>query len=448
MATIKTILRPSTKGCEFEGRLCIRIIHLRKVKTITLPYKIYPKEWDNKKKRINTDNISDNRQGYLKHLQERLSYINSFLKESILSLDEQGEYSVEDILSEYQLRVSNISLSCYVEKICSDMLKSGQYRTARAYKSALNKFIKFNNGKDLPISDINCTIMCRFERELKSCGLQLNTISFYIRNIRVIYNKAIKDGYLEPPRDNPFRKVYTKTHKTKKRALSLDEINALHNIDFNQIDKLKDENIKDSISPQNEKLYFAWRLFFFCFYARGMSFVDLAYLRKENLQKGFINYYRRKSGQYVSVKITPSMQQIIESFAKDVANSQYVFPIIKTSLKPDRIQYESGLRLQNKRLRKLSRTANIGSLISTHVSRHSWASIAKGINLPISVISEGLGHANQLTTTIYLSSFNHSVLDKANDIITAAANNKNASGLKHLKRNNNPNHLYNHIMSL
>lgn len=444
MATIKTILRPSTKGSEFEGRLCLRIIHLRKVKILSLPYKLSPKEWDNKNQKINSNNASGSRLQYLKHIDERLSQIHSSLRESVLLLDQQTRYSVEDIISEYKLKMNNASLSCYVEKISSDLLKAEQYRTARAYRSALNRFLKFNNGKDLSITDIDGAIMHRFEKELKSCGLQLNTISFYIRNIRVIYNKAIKDGYLEPQRENPFYKVYTKTHKTKKRALSLDEINCLHDLDVNKASKteLETENIPSSMPPLNGKLYFAWRLFFFCFYARGMSFVDLAYLRKENLQKGFINYYRKKSGQYVSVKITPSMQQIIDSFAKEMKDSQYVFPIIKSTSKPDRVQYESALRLQNKRLKKLSKTANIKSIISTHVSRHSWASIAKGINLPISVISEGLGHANPLTTTIYLASFNHSVLDKANDIIIAAANNKNAPCLKHLESNNNTDLLY------
>ena len=53
----------------------------------------------------------------------------------------------------------------------------------------------------------------------------------------------------------------------------------------------------------------------------------------------------------------------------------------------------------------------------SHVSRHSWASIAKSKNIPISVISEGMGHDSEETTRIYLASLDGSVIDKANSII-------------------------------
>lgn len=275
------------------------------------------------------------------------------------------------------------------------------------------------------MSDIDANIMKRFETELKACGLQLNTISFYIRNIKAIYNKAVKDGYVEQKKEDPFKKVYTKTQKTRKRALTLNEMNALYKLDFDQLLRKQDDTIVSNKDIENERLYYSWRLFFFCFYARGMSFVDLAYLRKENMQKGFISYYRKKSGQYISIKVTQVMKQIINSFKDDVKHSQYLFPIITDPSRSHRIQYESALRTQNKRLKKLSKIANLNSIITTHVSRHSWASIAKVVNLPISVISEGLGHANQSTTSIYLSSFNHAVLDNANDIVTDAISNNN-----------------------
>lgn len=49
-----------------------------------------------------------------------------------------------------------------------------------------------------------------------------------------------------------------------------------------------------------------------------------------------------------------------------------------------------------------------------YISRHSWASAAKGKNIPISVISEGMGHDSEATTQIYLASLDNSVVDKAN----------------------------------
>ncbi len=48
---------------------------------------------------------------------------------------------------------------------------------------------------------------------------------------------------------------------------------------------------------------------------RGMAFVDIAYLRKENLQNGMICYARRKTGQLLSVRIEPGIQRIMVRYA-------------------------------------------------------------------------------------------------------------------------------------
>lgn len=441
MVTIKTIFRPSSKGAKELGSLYIRIIYKRKVKSITLPFKVYPWEWSSSTQSICFKNSSGSRLSDLSEINKQLLQILGVFDEIISTAVKQDFSSIEDVMAEYNLKTSKGSLSCFVKKICADLDKNGQCRTSRAYMSSLNKFLKFNDSKDFLLNDINSRIMKSFECELKECGLKLNTISFYIRNMRVIYNKAVEQGYIKPSKENPFQKVYTKTQKTRKRALSIDEINSLNKIDFRDV-LTSNEKESDLIKKQTEKLYFSWRLFFFCFYSRGMSFVDLAYLRKENLQGGFLNYYRKKSGQYVSIKITQSMQEIIDSFANDVKDSQYLFPIISDKTKSARTQYESALRVQNSRLKRISKMAHLNSILSTHVSRHSWASIAKEINLPISIISEGLGHANELTTSIYLSSFDHSVLDNANEAIIAIANNKRIKNSKCYNKNRNQNKFY------
>lgn len=104
MATLKTIFRPSSKGDEFEGSICLRIIHKRRVKVITLPYKIYSTEWDNTKRSLIFPNeLKDSRNFHLQHINERLHYLYSFLGGIIHSLEIRGTYSLEDIVSEYEL---------------------------------------------------------------------------------------------------------------------------------------------------------------------------------------------------------------------------------------------------------------------------------------------------------------------------------------------------------
>lgn len=61
--------------------------------------------------------------------------------------------------------------------------------------------------------------------------------------------------------------------------------------------------------------------------------------------------------------------------------------------------------------------AGVPTPLTHYVARHSWASIAKSRNIPISVISEGMGHDSEATTQIYLASLDSSVVDKANNLI-------------------------------
>lgn len=55
--------------------------------------------------------------------------------------------------------------------------------------------------------------------------------------------------------------------------------------------------------------------------------------------------------------------------------------------------------------------------LTMYVARHSWASIAKSRGVPMSVISEGLGHEKESTTRIYLAQLDSTLIDKANRMI-------------------------------
>jgi integrase len=199
--------------------------------------------------------------------------------------------------------------------------------------------------------------------------------------------------------------VYTGTCHTRKRALSKDEICRLS--------ALGSEN---ALSPA---LYRTQQYFLFGFHACGMSFIDLAFLRKSDLSDGHISYRRIKTGLLIPVKITRPMQEIIDYFAPAVSHSPYAFPIIDPAKGNERLQYETALRNQNRRLKTLCRLAGIEKNISTHVARHSWATVAKKENIVTTVISDCLGHCDEKTTAIYLDSFDITVTDMASELVSA-----------------------------
>lgn len=297
-----------------------------------------------------------------------------------------------------------------------DLCEAGQERTARAYRTAAAGLIRFNKGQDLRLEHINASLIRGFEKHMKSNGKGMNTISFYMRNLRAIYNRAIREQRIQPRFENPFMQVYTGVYPTRKRALTKEEVMLLNNLDLT-LTGGKPSPDQKSLTPELRQ---ALALFLFCFHARGMSFVDMAYLKHESIKKDTISYFRKKTGQLLEVKITPAMRSIIGFFGNDAKWSPYVFPVITDEKKNQRLQYENALHVQNQRLKKLSRLAGIGKNISTHVARHSWATIGKNEKLPLWVISEGLGHSNEKTTYTYLASFDRSIIDNASEKISKA----------------------------
>jgi integrase len=159
-------------------------------------------------------------------------------------------------------------------------------------------------------------------------------------------------------------------------------------------------------------LDFARDIFLFSFYARGMSFVDIAYLRKDDLQNGYISYCRRKTGQRLTIRWEKQMDDIAKKYEKSTVN--FMFPIIRHENKNMRNQYKKSRDLVNVHLKEIAVKAGIHIPLSFYAARHSWASIAKEKYIPISVISEGMGHDSETTTQIYLKSLDTNVVDRAN----------------------------------
>ena len=421
MTTINLFFRPSVKIGNHQGSLFMRLIQNRQVKTVTLPScKLYSQEWNSITQEIIYPINNSHRFSQLDRLQTRINNEMEAMYNCIFTLEKQGHYTLDDLVMLYLNPANNDMLLGYSETLIFGLEKQDRIRTASAYRTVARGLIEFI-GRDIPLRQINAQLIKEFEKHLKNKGIMLNTISYYMRNLRAIYNKAISDKRIIRRNESPFAGVYTGTTKTIKRALSVEEMNRMHQIDFAKLFKGKKPGSSEYISIEN--LYQAYLYFSFCFFMRGMSFIDMAYLRKDNIYGGIIRYIRKKTGQSIEVKVTPEIKTIINIFGPQVKDSSYVFPIIKNSSKKGyspHIQYDTALRLQNHRLKLLASIAKIPKRMSTHVARHSWASIGKMKEIPVRIISECLGHTSEKTTQIYLDSLDNSILDAANRIIISA----------------------------
>jgi len=417
MTSIQFHLRPSTLGREFEGSLFIRVIHRRKALNVTTSFRLYSSEWNEPHHSVIYHPKGVSRFLYLSGVEKMMVLEKELFSSIISSLEEQGEFSVTDIIRLYRLRKSGVPMLPFVEKLADRLTTHGQYRTARAYRTTSRGLAHFAGKDSFALTDIRPSLLKEFQEDMVGKGKTLNTVSFYMRNLRAIYNRAIRESLVESPKKNPFEGVYTGVEQTKKRALNKEDMALLSR------DLLSVENLKEEAPKNMEALSAAQRLFLFSFHARGMSFVDVAFLKKSDIRNNVLIYRRRKTGQQLEMRVSVEMHRIINSFRDEARNSPYIFPIIKTPGINEYRQYETGLKRQNLLLKKLSshfqlQAVNYG--LSTHYARHTWASLAKELNFPLAVISEGLGHTSVKTTSIYLSSFDRTVLDNMSRSISRA----------------------------
>jgi len=414
MATVSLHFRASIRQGSHPGSLYLRIIHKRKALSVTTDYRLYKDEWDNEEQKIVFPSGDSPRMKHLLDTEDKINRDLRRLENIIEQLGKEGEYSCEQIVNAFRQNTQGNTLRKFTCKLSFDLNDAGCERTARAYTTASEGLIRFNKGVDVRLEHINSTLIRNFEKYMKDAGKRMNTISFYMRTLRAIYNKAIAEGRMQARFENPFAHVYTGVFATRKRALTTDEIRLLNDLDLT----LSGGRPEPDAPLLDETLRRSLAMFMFCFHARGMSFVDMAYLKKKNIVKDTITYSRRKTGQMLTLKITSAMRRVIDGFSNETSGSAYVFPIIKDTKRSRRVQYETALCLQNRRLKKLAKMAGIEKIVSTHVARHSWATIAKKEKYPLLVISEGLGHSNEKTTYTYLASFERNVLDNASERIS------------------------------
>jgi site-specific recombinase XerD len=302
----------------------------------------------------------------------------------------------KDIKTGNETNTKSKSFFEFTQSIIKELSFNGNVRTSETYTSTLNSFKLFRCDMDVSIEQISGKMIEDYERFLKKRHLSMNSISFYMRILRAIYNRAVDAGMTEDTK--PFKNVYTGIGKTVKRAISLSDI----------------ENIK-SIQLAEHKMIFARDMFMFSFYTRGMSFVDMAYLKKENLKNGILTYRRKKTGQELKIKWKECMQDIVDR--NPSFDGVHLLPIIDSDAGDERNQYKNKQYMLDKALKSLSQKAKLDHNLTMYVARHSWASIAKSMNIPTSIICDGMGHNSEKTTMIYLKSIDAEKIDEANDMI-------------------------------
>ena len=389
MATIKVKLRPSSV-VERAGTIYYQVTHRRATQQITTNIRLQPDEWDTIGEQVVVSVADKN------IIQNRIDSDIALLKRIVKDLNNSGvTYSVGDIVKRFKSPECHVLVLDFMQNQIRLMRNANRLGTALNYEKTMKNFVKFLGGVNLPFSAMTEQVIADYNAFLVQRGMVRNSISFYMRIMRAVYNKAVRQKLVE--QSHPFTEVYTGIDRTRKRAVSESVISQLYKLNL----------------AEGTPLALARDIFIFSYCTRGMAFVDIAYLKRENIQNGVICYARRKTGQLLSVGIEPSIQRIIDRYSS--ALSPYVFPILtSTETKPAYEEYQVAINNHNRQLRRLSKMLPAGCKLTSYTSRHSWATAARNHNVPISVISAGMGHTSEQTTQIYLTMLENSVIDDAN----------------------------------
>lgn len=404
MATIKLKFRASSV-LGAEGTLYYQVIHKRNVKCISTYYHIYPDEWDEETATLMIP-CKGERRAELQMMKSAIAWEMRQRREAITKLENANkDFSMDELCEAFrQLPTCKTVFTTLQEQVTRQerMLRHG---TAMTYNNAYQRFKEFREDVDLTFDQLTPDMIEEYEAWLTNRGLMQNTIRFYLRTLHTLLYKAIDKGLLHG--DNKlFCRVRLAYVPTNKRAISAEDIRAIQQL------KLPPDSIQA----------FARDLFMFSFYTRGMSFVDIAYLKKKDLKNGLLSYCRKKTNQQITIAWERELQEIVDRYSVQTENIPYMLPIIKNTEETEYVQYKRVQVNINRALKRIGTMAGLKLPITMYVARHSWASIARDMDISISVISEGMGHQSCKTTQIYLDTLDTSKINEANRKIIGVIN--------------------------
>lgn len=329
----------------------------------------------------------------------------AYNKELIQLIYEELKQSAQLIPNKYNktsphsVSGSNISLPDFfgfANHEANELELNHRYNTSHNHRTAIKRLQEYTESPILPFNRITAQFISNFENFLKSRECSLNTISCYMRSLRAIYNKAVDQQLVV--QQFPFNNVFTGTEITRKRAVSCMLIRRLSELDC----------------TSNPAMQLTKDIFLFSFYTRGISFIDIAYMQYSHIENGYLKYQRSKTHQHLSVRLEKPAYKIINRY-RGISQADYLFPIL-TSTEAEQCykEYRYQLGLYNKRLNRLGTLLGLKYSLSSYVSRHTWATLARECGIPMPVISEGLGHTSERTTRIYIKPLDKQQIDKAN----------------------------------
>ena len=228
MASVKVKFRPSTV-VDKEGTIYYQVIHNRVIRQIKTDYRVFREEWNEKSGVVILS--ANGRTDILRSIKERIGWDLKRLKAIIGRMENSGNvFTADSIVEEYQEATREQSFFRFMEGVIVRLKLLNKERTAENYAATLKSFMRFREDSDVLLDEFSSDLMMEYEAYMKAQDITMNTVSFYMRILRAVYNRAVEKGLTE--QRNPFRHVYTGIDKTVKRAIPLKAIKQIKELDL------------------------------------------------------------------------------------------------------------------------------------------------------------------------------------------------------------------------
>ncbi len=404
--TTKAVLNKTRQKKDGTYPLVIRTTYNRRVTKIPVGINLKPTDWDEKNQRIKSNStITDN----ITRLNNLIGKQKSKVYDIVARHEDDGtikNLSVRDIrkLVIADELTDKKDVLKYIQSIIDELIKARKRGNAEVYRGLKHKLENIHGKKTLSFNDINYSFIKKMEAEHYANSNGKGGLSVYLRTLRAVFNRAIKDGYANLSQ-YPFKDYKIKDGDPDRRALPESEFNIL-----------KSKKLK-----KGTPMFEARKMFMASFYLRGMNWMDMALLKYKNIEGDLerIHYVRSKTNKRFSIKINDKLKEIILSYSQEnELIEDFIFPILKKDDPESRYhqKIKNKRKKLNKWLKKLAEECEIKPF-TIYSARHTYATMGKRKGVPTAIIQESLGHATEEITQNYLDSFENKVVDDYDEII-------------------------------